>query len=710
LEIQDIDYNKAMAVSVILLKGKLVVMRNLKILPFLVVFLLGIKAYALPVYPINSFAGQVVATCSGRFTDSSGDFGGLYGPNEDFSVTFCSNNPLASVLEMHFRLFELGAGDWLYVYDGANASAPLLMQATGTQLQDTRFYASGGCLHFRFVSSPTQQGRGWDASISCMSLCESFRVNITPQTGTFLLCPGTQQVTFDAHAGFLPQHIGFNPAQVSYQWRIGTSQYTGARITLPFQASGAFPITVSATDASTGCTASRTEIVKIGTIPDFFGTLATVDTVCAGEPFSLRGVANPTLWTGFPIEVRDTVLIPDGTGQQYESFLDFDVFRVGDRILSPLDVKKVCINIEHAVSGQLRMELECPSGNRMVLKDFGQGIANLGEPVIWDPAMPGRGYTYCFVNGAAFGTMNTTAPRFHAYTDRAGNYYFNAPFLPAGTYTPDDSFNSLINCPLNGRWTLRVRDNTTGDNGFVFGWTLHFQEAFYPDSLYFAPQIVQHRWFRGTQQLTGNPANVTVNEPGNHIFRFEATDNFGCRFDTTLVVNVRRLPLAEILSELELPLCRGDSTLLTVQPIGQVHPQWSYQWLRNNNPIPNAVNSTFMATTPGEYSVRVTDMETSCLNFFDISVTDQNCDLTIPTVFTPNNDGINDVFEILNLEHYQSQIVIFNRWGRRVFEHTDYFNNWWDGANAPDGTYFYVLTYTRGETTRSAEGVITIIR
>ncbi|HSV89125.1 MAG TPA: gliding motility-associated C-terminal domain-containing protein [Bacteroidales bacterium] len=685
-------------------------MRNFKILPLIILLMLSLVTHGQPVFPINTHAGQVVYTCSGRFTDSSGDFSGLYGPDEDFSVTFCSNDSHASVLEMHFGLFELGAGDYLFVYDGNNASAPLLMQATGSQLRDMRFYSSGGCLHFRFVSSPTLQARGWDATINCLSICETFRVRINPQPGTFLFCPGTQQVTFDAVSSYLPQNTGFNPAQVSYNWQIGAFNFTGPTITHQFQASGAFPVTVTATDATTGCIARNTEIVKIGTIPAFTGTIASVDTVCSDEPFSLKGVASPTLWTGFQIAVSDTSLIPDGSGQQYESFLDFNVFGTGDRILSPLDVNKVCLNLEHAVSGQLRIELECPAGNRMMLKDFGEGIANLGEPVIWDPTLPGRGYTYCFVNSAEFGTMNLTTPRFHAYTDRAGNYYFNAPFLPAGTYTPDDFFNTLINCPLNGRWTLRVRDSTPGDNGFIFGWTLHFREAFYPDSLYFSPQIVRQRWFRGAQQLSGNPATLTVNEAGNHTFRFEVTDNFGCSFDTSLVVNVRRLPLAEILSELELPVCQGDSTLLTVVPIGQVHPQWLYQWYRGANPIPDAINQTFMATLPGIYSVRITDTDTGCVNFVEITVTDQNCDLTIPTVFTPNNDGINDKFEILNLEHYSAQIVIFNRWGRRIFEHSEYFNNWWDGANAPDGTYFYVLTYSRGGITRSAEGVITIIR
>ena len=74
--------------------------------------------------------------------------------------------------------------------------------------------------------------------------------------------------------------------------------------------------------------------------------------------------------------------------------------------------------------------------------------------------------------------------------------------------------------------------------------------------------------------------------------------------------------------------------------------------------------------------------------------------LKIPNIFTPNGDGINDYFEIgydngqpindLNRYFLSHKLVIFNRWGRIVYESNDYKNDW-DGGNLPDGTYFYVL-------------------
>ncbi len=78
-----------------------------------------------------------------------------------------------------------------------------------------------------------------------------------------------------------------------------------------------------------------------------------------------------------------------------------------------------------------------------------------------------------------------------------------------------------------------------------------------------------------------------------------------------------------------------------------------------------------------------------------------------PELFTPNNDGKNDTFEIKNLELYpKNSILIFNRWGNKVFEASPYLNNW-DGRNhfgirvggdkLPAGTYFYILNLGNGK-------------
>lgn len=78
------------------------------------------------------------------------------------------------------------------------------------------------------------------------------------------------------------------------------------------------------------------------------------------------------------------------------------------------------------------------------------------------------------------------------------------------------------------------------------------------------------------------------------------------------------------------------------------------------------------------------------------------CALTVPNVFSPNNDGVNDSFiiERLDPEYYnKSYFTIYNRWGNVVYTNGNYGLNgvWWDGKNSlngerlPDGVYYYTL-------------------
>ncbi|WP_018476254.1 T9SS C-terminal target domain-containing protein [Pontibacter roseus] len=68
-----------------------------------------------------------------------------------------------------------------------------------------------------------------------------------------------------------------------------------------------------------------------------------------------------------------------------------------------------------------------------------------------------------------------------------------------------------------------------------------------------------------------------------------------------------------------------------------------------------------------------------------------NTELVLPNVFTPNNDGNNDAWEITNLHDYpDNDLVVMNRWGNEVYKSKSYKNNW-SGDNLAEGTYYYVL-------------------
>ena len=82
-------------------------------------------------------------------------------------------------------------------------------------------------------------------------------------------------------------------------------------------------------------------------------------------------------------------------------------------------------------------------------------------------------------------------------------------------------------------------------------------------------------------------------------------------------------------------------------------------------------------------------------------------EVIIPNAFSPDGDGVNDRWEIQGLEGGSAyQLSVYNRWETKVYETTNYQNDWTGTSNVqsfigrdnnlPDGTYFYVLTWMDG--------------
>ncbi len=77
---------------------------------------------------------------------------------------------------------------------------------------------------------------------------------------------------------------------------------------------------------------------------------------------------------------------------------------------------------------------------------------------------------------------------------------------------------------------------------------------------------------------------------------------------------------------------------------------------------------------------------------------------TVPTIITPNKDGMNDAFIIPCLadggRHPNNVVSIFNQWGDEVFHAAPYNNDWegtFDGEDLPPSTYFFIIDLGNGE-------------
>jgi gliding motility-associated-like protein len=129
-------------------------------------------------------------------------------------------------------------------------------------------------------------------------------------------------------------------------------------------------------------------------------------------------------------------------------------------------------------------------------------------------------------------------------------------------------------------------------------------------------------------------------------------------------------------------------------------------------------NPLFVFSQAGTDSVtlRVVNNDSGCEDISDPFVVNVwESELDVPNVFTPNGDGFNDEFRVAYGSLKEFEMVVFNRWGRKVYENTDP-QKGWDGTvggkMGDPGVYFY---YIRGrgyneKEVHKKEGSIHLIR
>ena len=131
-----------------------------------------------------------------------------------------------------------------------------------------------------------------------------------------------------------------------------------------------------------------------------------------------------------------------------------------------------------------------------------------------------------------------------------------------------------------------------------------------------------------------------------------------------------------------------------------------------------ATNPTHTYTIKGDFNVKLTASRTnSCIVSItkdDLVIIQDNSYIFIPTVFTPNGDGINDYFHVTITNCKSYSIQVFTRWGAPIFQSQDVMASWngtYGGKQAPMGVYYWVINAvsTDGEAINKS-GYVTVVR
>ncbi len=195
---------------------------------------------------------------------------------------------------------------------------------------------------------------------------------------------------------------------------------------------------------------------------------------------------------------------------------------------------------------------------------------------------------------------------------------------------------------------------------------------------------------------------------GSHTIRYTFTSTAGCTSFAEQTIKVAAVPVVDAGPATGIGVLEGGTITLPATASGNgLQYVWTPATWLSNNLILRPVAAPLRDTT---YTLTVTSQDgCTATDFITIKVLKG---ITVPNVFTPNGDGINDKWEITYLESYQNaSIQLYNRYGQLIFQSKGYSRPWdgtVNGKEVPFGTYYYVIDPKNGR--KPLTGFVDIIR
>jgi gliding motility-associated-like protein len=213
--------------------------------------------------------------------------------------------------------------------------------------------------------------------------------------------------------------------------------------------------------------------------------------------------------------------------------------------------------------------------------------------------------------------------------------------------------------------------------------------------------------------------NHTYWEPGFYAVEIYVSSGNGLCFDDTLASQaIHAFPVAKSAFQAD-PLIISQ----TEPSISLYNSSLGYTDLAfyvDTNLIDNELPATYLFENPDSGLVQlvlIANNEFNCpdTTFADVYVKSSPV-IYYPSAFSPNGDGINDLFVIKGIENYPNCLVwIYDRWGQEVATVSSYsLNRAWNGTNngkaLSDGVYFYSIDLNDKSSSKLLKGNVTIIR
>jgi gliding motility-associated-like protein len=207
--------------------------------------------------------------------------------------------------------------------------------------------------------------------------------------------------------------------------------------------------------------------------------------------------------------------------------------------------------------------------------------------------------------------------------------------------------------------------------------------------------------------------NLPFNPPTTATYGVTATSTAGCVNTDDVVVEVGEYPIANFYTETPTQYAPNSMfDFVNISTGGNAY-EWDFGDLIGTSTMEDPsymyqplVTATYIVSLIVTSPLGCKDSISSVVQVINDS---PGVDVIIPTGFSPNNDSDNDYWTIYGIENYpNSNILVFNRWGLKVFEGTELKATWdgsFGGELLPTADYYYIIELSDG---RKFNGVVTL--
>lgn len=565
------------------------------------------------VYTMGATTGSVT-TCNAIVYDNGGASNN-YGAGRNDWLTIYPGNGAVTIRFMEFNVLPT---DTLYIYNSSdpnndpyplqiggravnwvNNSNPIQIgeQQTAATIQNPN-----GALTLHFVSAANSTtASGFELQITCEQPCQRIYTQIdfantvpTPHFDEELndgyyymdFCPG-DTLRFSCYGEYVDNDYSYHQSDVNttFNWELEGEEYSGVNfrtVSSVFTPGRGSEVILNLVDQR-GCHSMTPVAIRVRGSADPLTSVPSLTDVCQGTeiPFVVSYDANVgNIVVGHvgatqesSLTVDSTVFIPDGPNcatECYSSSVNFTSFPANATVTSASDILAVRLNLEHSFIGDINISLVCPNGNSALLMPDHNDVNNYAFfGIYYEPDgsycdasdnPQGTGWNYCWSENSNYAQLvgncydDANVGNMVETTVDSSNVAARLQY-----YQPTQSFSSLIGCPLNGLWSIRICDTWGSDNGYIFEWELSLDPSLMPQSWTYDVGIESVAWSGGNITETSDSTAVALNDQaGVYTYTFTLTDEFGCEYSRDLPVTVVQIPEPALPEELS--ICTGSES------------------------------------------------------------------------------------------------------------------------------------------------------